>query len=955
MTYVRTWTAERVRAVMTTESRQKARALFLSTHRPFQRIRVDFCKERATAGFIGEEELHGLIHAGQLHDDNRLFFVVGEAGCGKSELCQWLEYTADAETRIAVHIPRSMTSALGVASLLRARLGMVAPSALHATPVGTQAQLIALSALTQWYEAGVPALPAAQPWERILIAPALTQAVAAYLERAAQTPAPVGRIVDVATLAAVCTDYGLCLDDGALEAKVTAVHELLTSAMERLLWTGDVRALLRSLSEQAVASGRRPLLLIEDITAFQTLGDILLDYLLDLTSGHMDAVIGVTTGFERSQLPRATLSGDLTHVHHRLRARLVLTDEHGRAYGLEEDLIEFARAYLRAAKEGDTDTVARRTPPGFDPDLYPFTATALRRAFAHLEEDGNARQTPRLFIEQVLAAVLLALDPPPAALDASRYLRRPPTYVRRGAMPDAALSALMRWYADVEEEIITVDVRIPAAWGITAPATPVCNGLLTFPRAYVARAADTPAPAPERDRELAELQAWLDHGGRYPSRETLKRAIEHVVRDIGDPRALGSPDAIAQNRAELYYARGEERLPIILADDSGDVEYPGGAIAIHVTRAPEERAILEELALREMTGATLVDVCQNVTLTMEWAKERFETYQRNLRAEFARRLGGLDPNELIVLAWRLVAALGGAPWDDAPRLAPLPSLPSVAPMGASDETVGPWARTAHPSCFAAGKSLIARHEEVRRLFIGAFTLHETFLDMERFRAVSSRMDPAQTLQRIAALPTNTLGGLPFKIRPSTLALPQLLVELQRYAKALLRVDAPAALASDLEEVARRIDHLRAQQMLDLAGLRERLQELRERCSALVVTWQAAWDAVSRVLTELQPDTLNALMESAERQQAQGMTLLTDGRCDLWAYQAWRLSAAPVFSHPYWAACETLAAIQQEALQVARRRAPRTRKALAGTREYQKLLATMRAYVQEVRRDANLAE
>jgi hypothetical protein len=57
MTHPQTWSAERVRAVMTTESRQKARALFLSTHRPFQRIRVDFCKERATAGFITEDEL----------------------------------------------------------------------------------------------------------------------------------------------------------------------------------------------------------------------------------------------------------------------------------------------------------------------------------------------------------------------------------------------------------------------------------------------------------------------------------------------------------------------------------------------------------------------------------------------------------------------------------------------------------------------------------------------------------------------------------------------------------------------------------------------------------------------------------------------------------------------------------------------------------------------------------
>ena len=80
------WDPELVRQVLTTESRQKARALFLQTHRPFRQIRVDFCKERDLAGtFIGEEEVYGLVEAGSLDADNRLFLVIGEAGAGKSE------------------------------------------------------------------------------------------------------------------------------------------------------------------------------------------------------------------------------------------------------------------------------------------------------------------------------------------------------------------------------------------------------------------------------------------------------------------------------------------------------------------------------------------------------------------------------------------------------------------------------------------------------------------------------------------------------------------------------------------------------------------------------------------------------------------------------------------------------------------------------------------------------
>lgn len=119
------WDPALVRQVLTTESRQKARELFMRTHRPLRRIRVDFCMERDLAGrFMGEEEVYGLIAGGPLEADNRLFLVVGEAGAGKSELCQWLEYRAESARRLAIHVPRSMTSAAHVVALLRRTLGL---------------------------------------------------------------------------------------------------------------------------------------------------------------------------------------------------------------------------------------------------------------------------------------------------------------------------------------------------------------------------------------------------------------------------------------------------------------------------------------------------------------------------------------------------------------------------------------------------------------------------------------------------------------------------------------------------------------------------------------------------------------------------------------------------------------------------------------------------------------
>ncbi|MEI7772840.1 MAG: ATP-binding protein, partial [Chloroflexales bacterium] len=382
----------------------KARDLFLRTHRPFRQIRVDLCKEADLAGrFIDEEQVYNLITAGSLDADNRLFFIVGEAGAGKSELCQWLEYRAEPARRLAIHIPRSMTSAAHVAALLRRALGLAGAPLLRRTPVATQARHVALSAAVLLYEQGDPSLAPTSAWEALLDSTATRAAIAEHLTAAARgesghqlLPAP----------EAIGPQPGLSAE--ALTASWPALRRLVAQALEQALWLGDLRDTLAQIARAAVASGVRPLLLLEDVTAFRVLGDRLLDYLLDLTSGHFDAVIGVTTGFERTQLAGATLAGDLTHVHHRLRARLVLTDDLGRAYGLDDEVVDLARGYLGAIRGDLADPALAACDDAFGPGLYPFTETALRRAFAALHEEGSPRQTPRLFLEHVLGAALLS-------------------------------------------------------------------------------------------------------------------------------------------------------------------------------------------------------------------------------------------------------------------------------------------------------------------------------------------------------------------------------------------------------------------------------------------------------------------------------------------------------------------------------------------------------------------
>jgi len=936
MHYPIAWDAGAVRAVLTTESRQKARALFLHTHQPFRQIRVDFCKEDALAGaFVGEEEVYALIAGGPLEADNRLFLVIGEAGAGKSELCQWLEYRADPARRLAIHVPRSMTSAAHVAALLRRALDVAGAPVLRRTPLATQARHIALSAAVLLYEQGDPGLAPASAWEAILDSAAIRAAIVEHLAAAACGDTRHALLPRPPVLRSTPS-----LKDDELAAGWPALRRLVAQAVEQTLWLGDLRETLRKISGAAVARGIRPLLLLEDITAFRILGDRLLDYLLDLTSGRFDAVIGATTGFERTQLAGATLAGDLTHIHHRLRARLVLTDDQGRAYGLDDDLAALARGYLAAIRGG------RSLPPelagcdsAFGDGLYPFTELALHRALAALHEEGSPRQTPRLFLEHVLGAALLSAEPPPAALDRSAYLVPPPALFRPDDVPDKALRDLLRWYGHVGEDAVTLDPRIAEVWGVPVPPGIVRDGQIRVARAYVAPAIGAPAPAaPSWQQELRELQGWLDRGGLYPSRETLKLGVERALFALGDPRALGSPDSLSMSRAELIYARGDERIPIALARGSGDQPVTHASPKVVVRGLPEERGVLEELAYLALSGAELGQICQNLAITLEWGRRHFDAYQTDIRALLTEQLGGLSAEQLILTAWRMLGGLCGDPMDGPPTLRP--DSGAVTSYAAR----APWSASEHWACHIAGAELMAHRETFRRLYIGSFTLRDTLLDRARLDHALADADLDRAVGILAELPLASLRSAPFRVRPTGERLYDLLVPLQRYAAALRRADVATWFQRDAEDLAARARHLDAQLAMDRAALRPQLGALRWRCGEVGVVWREGWDAALEQLAGDTPADLRALREAVEL--ALGAARAADRR-DVWAYQHFRHAARPALDSPYWAALACVAAIQAELLRAARARYRATGKALTGTAAYRALLVSIRTICKEV--------
>jgi hypothetical protein len=954
MDYPRCWSSERVREVLTTESRQKARDLFLQTHRPFRRIRVDFCKERPLAGtFITEEQVRATIQSGSLHDHNRLFFITGEAGSGKSELCQWLDYTVDQERSLPIHIPRSMTSAAHVVALLRQHLAGSYPLASRSrAPVATQAESIAWSAVVLLYEQQSAVLMPLQQWERLLTSRQVKEAIATHLAAATNGQWDHRLLASEDAWLILCEAHGISVAPEHLPRVCQAGCSLLERAMEQTLWTGDVRGLLTQMSEAVLAQGRRPLLLLEDVTAFRVLGDRLLDYLLDLTSGHVDAVIGLTTGFEQTQLAGATLTGDLTHIHHRLRGRLVLTDDEGRAYGLEDEVVELARVYLDAVKAGNTGNA-----PGaacawcshqptcervFGNGLYPFTETALLRAFYHLHEEGNPRQTPRLLLEHVLGAVLLADTPPPLVLEQSPYLTTPPTLFRGDDIPDGPLHALLRWYGQVDETSVMLDASIAEMWGIAVPSHVIHQGQVCVPRAYVAAPPDQPAMSSDWQQELRELQRWLREGGLYPNRETLKQGIERVLMTAGDPRSLSNPHALSLSKAEITYARGDERIPIFLGRDSGDQPVTRTALKVRITGTPEERGILEELAYLALSQSDIAQVCRNPALTMEWARQHWESYHAEIRDLLQHHLGGISVENLILIAWKMLTALHGMTFDPL-SVAPLEEGPAT-----HYATTTPWSATDHAACYVAGEHLAAWYETVRRLFIGMFLLRDTLLDRERYEDARTRFDPSRVIEQCAALSLDRLRTLPFRIRPMGQKLPELLGPLQRYAAALMQIESEQAIQTDLEQLEAWRTHLESQRSLDRERLTELLTTLRWRCGEVGVVWPAPRDGALDYLAVLTMDDIQDLHTQVASLAQTTREQHTVQPYDLWQYQSFRHALRPLLRHPYWAALATLRTIQHTLLATARGRYTARGKTLTGTPPYHACLQRIRAIRQELR-------
>ncbi len=440
--------------------------------------------------------------------------------------------------------------------------------------------------------------------------------------------------------------------------------------------------------------------------------------------------------------------------------------------------------------------------------------------------------------------------------------------------------------------------------------------------------------------QLRDLQSWMATGGLYPSRETLKRGIERMLLSLGDPRWLGNPHALSLTQAAIYYARGDERLPIFLGEGSGDHAATSGYIRVQVGWAPQDRAILEELAYLELSGAEPSEICQNLALTLEWARRHWDAYQAEVRELLAERLGGVSVEQLILLAWRLAGSLqAGAYWVDG----------ELEPNEEGHEQVTPWSATQHPQCYRAGKALAEWNERIRRLFVGAFTLRDTLLDLQRYESSAAALDIEHTIRIIAGLKVEAQRTLPFKVRPGGNSLHELLTRLQRYARAMMELDVEGALRADREDIASREAELHLEQGADRTRLHQQLIALRWRCGEVGVVWREGWTQALEVMVAVKEEEIEALRVEITtlREEAEKLMVNNGQVSSALRYAALRRRMQGTLKHRYWEALEAVRVIQDELLRAGRRRYRRDGRQLTGVEAYRVMLQTLRAAYKEL--------
>lgn len=475
------WTEEAVNRYFTTEAMAKDKDVFLQVHLPISQIIVDknynAFHDLNEQEYTDEEGLKHLILKSTSQQPNRIFSLIGETGSGKSELCQWLSYQIQDRTHIPILIRRSMTRLRDIVAEINRHLNEPVPGEMKdITDLWEEfvsKQLVASMLLYLQQPQVLNEIGSEDSFHlRRLINTdnfelRMRQNFIDYRDEVQQ--------LDKARELNLLPEQhfrDLVVAAGGLKKPTICYQHLqraITDCLATTLQVEDLVAKLRQISVAFMQSGQRPVLLIEDITTFSFLQNDLLDYLFDLGSGNFDVVIGITTDFERTneqQIYKAQQT-----IRERIEGRFVLTDEQNETLFLRENYAQLATLYLNAIKNNDCSICNSQTAinQAFGDNLYPFNQPMLENIYKNLQQDGNRKQTPRLFL-RALSHVLRSAQLPFESIENVSIVRPPTTWCAQSVASNRELEKLLKWYGYNTNQGVFLNKQVAGAFSISIPS-----------------------------------------------------------------------------------------------------------------------------------------------------------------------------------------------------------------------------------------------------------------------------------------------------------------------------------------------------------------------------------------------------------------------------------------------------------------------------------------------------
>ena len=734
------------------------------------------------------------------------------------------------------------------------------------------------------------------------------------------------------------TDFkDLAVQSGGLRnARLAFVHvqRAMSDCLASELRVEDMIKKLDRISQRYREVGRRPVLLIEDITTFGFLQNDLLDYLYNLAGGNYDVVMGVTTGFEQenqAQIYRAQQT-----ITERIHGRFELTDQHNETLFLRDHYLELAQRYLLAIRTdqcagcpGNHDCLA-----AFEQDLYPFNPAFLGNIYRSLHQGQSRKQTPRLYL-RAIQSVLESAQLPTDAIELSPNISEPGIYFAQNPGLSPAAERLIKWYGMSTNAGIFLPVMIAKVFGVlfrpdtpmvgsyyrlplrpgaeqdllappdtiatllkavTLPPEPVLpsDTLLPLPALpQIAPGKQDPLPPSVKALPLAQLDEWLALKGQFPDRSVFKDGVYALLGLYEfEPFVLKNPDSIAEGGSALVYDRGDKYAKVYLHHSADDRPYP----KLTLRPDPQKRDLFSQV-LAIGAGQYQVDDPQrlNQTQLYAWLDGAVRTTREELQQSLSQALR-MPLGSFVALAKFLILNLTShvRTFDPATLCAPITGEPLALP-GIGDR----------------GRHLWENRDHLQALFVGLFHFRDNLVNYPLLRSTVENVNPLTTLAEIERIDLASFpAGFRIKVAKSELQFADLVKVVKDYVAYLnARTRNRDYHIDPTENELRQILNLCSPRgSVDARRLRKQIDLLRGMVQKSHVIWQQRWDLniepLHRSPEELRFDSLY-----------DDLTRLLEGiihaerPLSVFAYMAFQRSAAAISSTPTFEILEAIAQMQ----------------------------------------------